>query len=87
MGQTRQNDMRTELSRPGEPGLTTRMVEKGIQQQHGLRILIWKEWLCLELNMTEMCGRILFWRESRSMAGDSGRMVSAYIRENNSMYT
>ena len=23
----------TELSRPGEPGLTTRMVEKGIQQQ------------------------------------------------------
>ena len=33
MGQTRQDDMRTELSRPGEPGLTTRMVEKGIQQQ------------------------------------------------------
>ena len=26
------NDTRTELSRPGEPGLTTRMVEKGIQQ-------------------------------------------------------
>ena len=37
MGQTRQDDTRTELSRPGEPGLTTRMVEKGIQQQqHGL---------------------------------------------------
>ena len=35
MGQTRQDDTRTELSRPGEPGLTTRMVEKGIQQQHG----------------------------------------------------
>ena len=33
MGQTRQDDTRTELSRPGEPGLTTRMVEKGIQQQ------------------------------------------------------
>ena len=33
MGQTRQYDTRTELSRPGEPGLTTRMVEKGIQQQ------------------------------------------------------
>ena len=34
MGQTRQDDTRTELSRPGEPGLTTRIVEKGIQQQH-----------------------------------------------------
>ena len=34
MGQTRQDDTRTELSRPREPGLTTRMVEKGIQQQH-----------------------------------------------------
>ena len=33
MGQTCQDDTRTELSRPGEPGLTTRMVEKGIQQQ------------------------------------------------------
>ena len=33
MGQTRQDDTRIELSRPGEPGLTTRMVEKGIQQQ------------------------------------------------------
>ena len=33
MGQTRKDDTRTELSRPGEPGLTTRMVEKGIQQQ------------------------------------------------------
>ena len=33
MGETRQDDTRTELSRPGEPGLTTRMVEKGIQQQ------------------------------------------------------
>ena len=32
MGQTRQDDMRTELSSPGEPGLTTRMVEKGKQQ-------------------------------------------------------
>ena len=31
MGQTRQEDTRTELSRPGEPGLTTRIVEKGIQ--------------------------------------------------------
>ena len=34
MGQTRQDDTRTELSRPGEPGLTTRIVEKGIQKQH-----------------------------------------------------
>ena len=33
MGQTRQDDTRTELSRPGEPGVTTRMVEKDIQQQ------------------------------------------------------
>ena len=33
MGQTCQDDTRTELSRPGEPGLT-RMVKKGIQQQH-----------------------------------------------------
>ena len=33
MGQTRQDNTRTELSRPGEPGLTMRMVEKGIQQQ------------------------------------------------------
>ena len=33
MGQIRQDDTRTELSRPGEPGLTTRMVEKGIHQQ------------------------------------------------------
>ena len=33
MGQTRHDDTRTELSRPGEPGLTTRMVEKGIQHQ------------------------------------------------------
>ena len=33
MGQIRQDDTRTELSRPGEPGLTTRMVEKCIQQQ------------------------------------------------------
>ena len=33
MGQTCQDDTRTELSRPGEPGLTTRIVEKGIQQQ------------------------------------------------------
>ena len=32
MGQTRQDDTRTELSRPREPGLTTRMVEKSIQQ-------------------------------------------------------
>ena len=32
MGQTRQNDTRTELSRPGERGLTTRMGERGIQQ-------------------------------------------------------
>ena len=34
MGQTCQDDTKTVLSRPGEPGLTTRMVEKGIQQQH-----------------------------------------------------
>ena len=34
MGQTCQDDTRTELSRPGEPDLTTRMVEKDIQQQH-----------------------------------------------------
>ena len=32
MGQSRQDATRTELSRPEEPGLTTRMVEKGIQQ-------------------------------------------------------
>ena len=32
MGQTYQDDTSTELSRPGKPGLTTRMVEKGIQQ-------------------------------------------------------
>ena len=31
MGQTCQDDTRTELSKPGEPGLTTMMVEKGIQ--------------------------------------------------------
>ena len=37
MGQTCQDDTRTELSRPGEPALTTRMVEKGIEQQQ-LRI-------------------------------------------------
>ena len=37
MGQTGQDDTRTELSRPGEPGLTTRMVEKGIQQQRPLQ--------------------------------------------------
>ena len=35
MGQTRQDDRRTELSRPKEAGLTTRKVEKGIQQQGG----------------------------------------------------
>ena len=33
MGQTRQDDTKTELSRPGEPGLTAKMVEKSIQQQ------------------------------------------------------
>ena len=33
MGQTCQDDTRTEPSRPGESGLTTRMVEKNIQQQ------------------------------------------------------
>ena len=41
MGQTCQDDT-TELSRPGEPGLTTRMVEKGIQQ-HGLENVL--QWL------------------------------------------
>ena len=30
---TYQDDSRTELSRPREPGLTKRMVEKGLQQQ------------------------------------------------------
>ena len=34
MGQSCQDDTRTELSRPGKPGLTTRTVEKNIQQ-HG----------------------------------------------------
>ena len=38
MGQTCQDDTRTELSRPGEPGLMTRMVEKDIQQQHHMRL-------------------------------------------------
>ena len=33
MGQTRQDDTRIELYRPGQPGLTTRIVEKVIQQQ------------------------------------------------------
>ena len=33
MGQTHQDDTRTELSKLGEPGLTTRLVEEGIQQQ------------------------------------------------------
>ena len=33
-GKTCQDDTRIELSRPGEPGLTTRMVENSIQQQH-----------------------------------------------------
>ena len=33
MGQTWQDDARSQLSRPGEPGLTTTMVEKGMQQQ------------------------------------------------------
>ena len=32
MVQTCQDDTSTELSGPGEPGLTMRMVEKGIQQ-------------------------------------------------------
>ena len=31
----RQDDTRTELSRPGEPRITTMMDEKGILQQHG----------------------------------------------------
>ena len=31
--------------------------------------------------MTEMCGRGYWWRESRRMAGDSGGMVSAKMRE------
>ena len=39
MGQTCQDDTRTELSRPGEHGLTTRIVEKGIQQ-HILHMLM-----------------------------------------------
>ena len=43
MGQTRQDDTRTELSRPGEPGLTTRMAEKGIQQQpHEWFLIEWR---------------------------------------------
>ena len=29
----------------------------------------------------------LLWRESKSMAGDGGGMVLAYMREINSMYT
>ena len=36
-----------ELSRPGEPGLTTRMVEKGIQQQpqgkDDMHLYVWAE--------------------------------------------
>ena len=36
--------------------------------------------------MTEMCGRRLLLRESSSMAGDGGGMVSEKMRENNSIY-
>ena len=38
MGQTCQDDTIAAHFRPGEPGLTTRMVENGIQQQHKSRI-------------------------------------------------
>ena len=36
MEQTCQGDTRTELSKPGEPGITMSMVEKGIQQHSSL---------------------------------------------------
>ena len=41
MGQTCQDDTRTEISRPGKPGLTRKMVEKGIQEQHDIYIYIY----------------------------------------------
>ena len=40
MEQISQDDIRTEFSKPEEPGITMRMVEKGIQKHNNILIFI-----------------------------------------------